>query len=233
MGGCRRRCRRAGPEEAGDWAGASTLCLVRGVYTTRVHAVFPLAATAIAGKAVSGLNYAEIMLIRCERHSHRLGFFPRRGRPKRADAFPVCRTGNLRTVSCRVNVPRASVIRLAGTRRRRGVMDLAVWALSIVTRAAWAAGCPLEEGYFDGGEGRSGRVRPVRPAEVPEEAAAVPGGAGEAPGGAEVRPAPQPHGHGDRAEPGRCRRYAEDVEWAGSGSHRERRFPDGTGDVQS
>ena len=158
VGGCRRRCRRAGPEEAGDWAGASTLCLVRGVYTTRVHAVIPLAVAAIADKAVSRLYYAENLLILRQRRSRRLGFFPGRGRPKHDGVFTMRRDGK--------PVPHHAHGMCLGRAHPDywlrgvpgGVMDHPAWALSIVTRAAWAAGRHLREGRSDGGEGRGGRL---------------------------------------------------------------------------
>ena len=55
-GQVRRRCRLPGRRGVRIHGRAPTLCLVRGVYTTRVHTMFPLAVADIPGKAQSGRN---------------------------------------------------------------------------------------------------------------------------------------------------------------------------------
>lgn len=100
------------------------------------------------------------------------------------------------------------------------------------TRAWVAQARPIRGGTLRWGEGRGGRIRPVRSAEVPEEASRVPGGAGAASGGEEVRSAQEHDGAGDRAESRGCRRVAENGECPGSGADSEPGFPDGTRNVQ-
>lgn len=124
---------------------------------TRVHTVFPLAVGDMPRKASSGLRTAVILVIRSAADGADLEFFRRSGRLKVVDVFsvhtPVENAGNRMPPECAPGLLQPDY---RVSEDRGGVTDHSRWALSIVMRAAWAAGRPLEEGPLDGGEGRGG-----------------------------------------------------------------------------
>ena len=245
-GRCGRRCQRSGSEGGrcrGQGRGANSLPRLRSLYDTCSHSV-SASCSAHCGKARirSPLTWR---------------FMPDFARTCRADlgitvtgrsagissAFFTngqVGAGNCALRSCPVNVPKRAIRPSRQRRARHGHVRAALsitsaWASSSVTRddQGRSSACPLEEGRFDGGEGRGGRFDLSDRQRYRDEAPAVPGGTGATAGGEAVRPPQESHGAGDRAESRGRRRAAENDECASAGADREPRFPDRTRNVQS
>jgi hypothetical protein len=106
----------------------------------------------------------------------------RSGRPVLIGAFHETTPDGKRVLNradlCLVNVPEARRVNIVGDDRtqpsvRRSCAGRYRWlCLGIIIRGpgtavAGSSACPSEEGHFDGGEGRGGVVRPVRPSALP------------------------------------------------------------------
>ena len=170
-GRCGRRCRRAEPGAGvrggpGPWASAPTLCLVRGVYTTRVH-------TSVSSSVVTYCRQGAIQdrFLADESDGFALGRC--RSRPGHSAGTAVGR--NSRSLSSATGYTHGAAYTAhaemhatdeAAQRHDYRSAEPHGGALWITQSGHYRPrrerrmprGCPVEEGHFDGGEGRGGRL---------------------------------------------------------------------------
>ena len=139
---------------------APTLCLGRGVYTTRVHAVFRLAVSRMTARHYSVGEMREIIPVPAMPHDGDLSSIRGGGRPILVGVFhESCGESELLQRRMPRECAPVTSTRVAAAGPARDVIDHIAWASSTVTRTRRPDSPvrPVEEGRFDGGEGRGGR----------------------------------------------------------------------------